>query len=169
MFCGPPNSSRTFYEAHQRMSQNQITLYACLCLKMGIAHSASSILPRGSAGHIPPDPTRSHGQAVTVALVGSPGPDKIILIKLPCPLSDPKKTESPSLRHLSRLDSTRLAPGPGRGRGVILQGLCNYNATIRRFGDITHQPAPYRKTSPGVPSAPVRASGFMIQTSEESL
>jgi len=136
MFCGPPNSSRTFYEAHQRMSQNQITLYACLCLKMGIAHSASSILPRGSAGHIPPDPTRSHGQAVTVALVGSPGPDKIILIKLPCPLSDPKKTESPSLRHLSRLDSTRLAPGPGRSRGVILQGLfalqCDHSDGLKR-------------------------------------
>jgi hypothetical protein len=29
-----------------------------------------------SAGHAPPDPSRPAGQAVTVALVGSPGPGK---------------------------------------------------------------------------------------------
>ena len=46
------------------------TFYTCLCLEMVIAHSASSILPRGSAGHIPPDRSLPPSQAIVVALVG---------------------------------------------------------------------------------------------------
>jgi hypothetical protein len=47
----------------------------------------------------------------------------------------------------SRLDS----PGPRPGQvGAILQELCNCKATVRRFGDITHQPAPLQeKHCPG--------------------
>jgi hypothetical protein len=76
-----------------------------------------------SAGHTPPDPTRPAGLTVTRS-PGRPGQDHAR--QAPLPSSDPKRQniitiESHLLRHLSRLDSTRLAPGPGRGRGIILQ------------------------------------------------
>ena len=61
-----------------------------------------------SHSSLPPD------QAVTVALVGSPGPDKTAH-QAPLPPSDPKRQNHHLCGHLSRLDS------PGPDSVVILQ------------------------------------------------
>jgi len=91
-----------------RISTNRSLISnGCLCLEMGIAHSATSILVRAlqDMPHLI-DPSRPAGQAVTVALIDSPGPGQDNPHQTPLRPLQSKKAESPTLRHLSRLDSS---------------------------------------------------------------
>ena len=73
-----------------------------------------------SAGHTRLDPSRQAGQ--TLALVG-PGPGKTTLVKLPCPLSDPKKgPNNPRISIFAPSEPARLA-WPGQGQGRHLTGI----------------------------------------------